>query len=245
MIVLRVIVNALILAVEIGLAAGAAWLGLHHPLWFAGLTAALAFLIGLRLEYLRLEHELPFYFDRPPGRGWLLARPVALVEALVKGILAGIVAILTFSGTDANRLYWTAIIFGVAVFVGSSLLRRISISLAARPSRWGYFRLAAPLGLVFSLALIALPSASFSDVGWKLIFDLPAKPSLEQASEVLFLLKQKFDELVALLLSALMPKEWARVVGALASVNVMTGFVIAIYAALAAEVVCILDDTLP
>ena len=84
----------------------------------------------------------------------------------------------------------------------SSLLRGLSISADARPLRWGYFRLAPPLGLLFSLglALLAaaavLPVASVTDIGWRILFDMPAQPSVEQVSELIFQLKQAFDEFV-------------------------------------------------
>jgi hypothetical protein len=243
--ILRVLANGLVLAVELGIVAGATWLGLHYPVWFAVLTAGLALCLGLWLEYARLKHELPFYFGRVPGGAGLLTPFVALVQSVVGATLAGLVALMTFTGTDPTRLYWVAIAFAVGVFAGSSLLRRLAISFGAEPSRWGYFRLAVPLGLLFSLALALLPSPSFADVGLKLIFDLPARPTIAQASEVLFVLKQKFDDVVAGLLSYAMPREWARIVGALASVNVMSGFVIAIYAVVAASVAKWLDERLP
>jgi hypothetical protein len=242
MIVLRVIVNAAILSFEIGVIAAAAWLGLHHPLPFAALTALLTLAFGLTLEHARLRHELPFYFSKGFTGHALFARLVALVDAVVKALLAGLMALLTFSGTDQGRLTWVAVFFAVSVFAGSSLLRRLSISLDARPSRWGYFRLAAPLGLLFSAALSFLPAQSFADIGMTVLFDLPAKPSISQASEVLFVLKQKFDAMIVLLLSNFMSPDLARAAGAIVSVNVLTGFVIAIYAVLIAEAVRWLEE---
>jgi len=245
MIVLRFIVNAAILAFEIALIAAAAWLGLHHPVAFALLTAGLTLLFGLTLEYARLRHELPFYFGKGFGGRALFARAIALVDAVVKSLLAGLMALLTFSGTDQQRLTWVAIFFAVAVFAGSSLLRRLSISLDARPSRWGYFRLAAPLGLLFSFALSFLPVKSFADIGMTIVFDLPAKPSISEASEVLFILKQKFDALIVLLLSSFMSPELAQAFGTFLSVNVLSGFVIALYAMLIAEAVRWLEEAAP
>lgn len=237
MIVLRVIVNAAILSFEIGVIAAAAWLGLHHPLYFAALTAFLTLLFGLTLEHARLRHELPFYFGQGFTGHALFARLAAFVDAVVKALLAGLMALLTFSGTDQDRLTWVAVFFAVSVFAGSSLLRRLSISLDARPSRWGYFRLAAPLGLLFSAALSILPAQSFADIGMTILFDLPAKPSISEASEVLFVLKQKFDAMIVLILSNFMSPDLARAAGVVLSINVLTGFVIAIYAMLIAEAV--------
>lgn len=245
MIVLRFIVNAAILGLEIGLIAAAAWLGLHHPLEFAALTASLTLVFGLVLEHARLRHDLPFYFGTGFSGHALFARVMALIDAMVKALLAGLMALLTFSGTDQDRLTWVAIFFAVSTFAGSSLLRRLSMSLNAKPSRWGYFRLAAPLGLLFSVALSFLPAQSFADIGMTILFDLPAKPSISQASEVLFVLKQKFDAMIVLLLSGLMDPDLARAAGAFLSVNVLTGFVIAIYAMLIAEAVRWLEDAAP
>jgi hypothetical protein len=240
MIVLRILVNGLIMAGEIAAIAAVAAFGYHHPFAFAGVTAILSFALGLRLEVARLRYELPFYFGGTVARSPLLTGIVGFSEALFKGILAGIAALFTFSGTDHDRLFWVAVVFGVAVYAGSSLLRGLSISADARPLRWGYFRLAPPLGLLFSLglallaALAVLPVASVTDIGWRILFDMPAQPSVEQVSELIFQLKQAFDEFVVATLSAVLDPRLARAIGIVVSVNVLSGFVSALYAALVA-----------
>ncbi len=234
---MRIIVNAFIMAAELASIAAVAWLGYHFPIPFAILTVLVSLGLGIWLEFARLAHEYPFYFDRSISGHTLILRAVAGLDTLVKALLAGVMALLTFSGTDTDRLYWIAIIFAVVTFAGSSLLRRLSISFKARPSRWGYFRLAAPLGLLFSLAVSFLPRVSFADIGFKVLFDLPERPSIAQASEILFILKQKFDELIQTVLAGFMNVEAAQILGALVSVNVLSGFVIALYAVLIAEAV--------
>ena len=62
MIILRILVNGLIMAGEIAAVVAVAAFGYYHPFAFAGVTAALSFLLGLRLEVARLRYELPFYF---------------------------------------------------------------------------------------------------------------------------------------------------------------------------------------
>ncbi len=239
---LAILTNGLIMLAEIAAVAGAAALGYRYPLPFAALTALLALLMGAALERARLANEMTFYFEREGAWRALTVWIVALVETVTKALLAGICALVTFSGTDRGRLLWVAVAFAVMVYVGSLVIRRVSLSFGARPMRWGYFRLAVPLGVLFSLALAFLPAPSFTDLGRQLIFDLPEKPSLAQASELLFVLKQKFDEMVAALLAWIVPPEWARLAGALVSVNVLTGFVAAIYAALIADLVRRAED---
>lgn len=243
MIILRVIVNALIMAAEVAAIAASAWLGWQHPYIFAGLTAAAAFGIGLHLDYARLKHEYPFYFERDRPRFLIGLRLLSMGDSIVKGLVAGLVALLTFAGNDDGRRLVTAICFAVAVYAGTSLLRRLSISLGARPERWGFFRLAVPLGLVFSFGIAVAASlghvrvATLTDIGRQLVFDMPARPSIEQVSDLLFNLKQYIDSVIATLLAQLMPLEWAQVAGLIISVNVLTGFVVAIYALVIATVV--------
>lgn len=252
MVVLRVLLNGLIMLAELAAVAGVAWAGLHHPFLFAALTAGVSFVLGLRLEAARLRNELPFYFDigLTPLR-FIFVPLVGLVEALMKAVLAGLAALFTFSGTDQSRLFWVAVLFGLTVFAGSSVLRVLSIKAAAHPSRWGYFRLGAPLGLLFSagLAILAatsvIPPASLSDIGWKIVWELPEKPTLEQVSELFFQLKQAFDDFIVTLLSTVMAREWGRVLGVLASVNVLAGFVASVYAAVIAAFVRGAEERLP
>jgi hypothetical protein len=163
------------------------------------------------------------------------------MEALMKAVLAGVAALFTFSGTDHTRLFWVAVVFGLTVFAGAAFLRVLSIKLNALPVRWGFFRLGPPLGLLFSAGLAVMiatsiiPTASLSDLGWKIIWDMPAHPTVDQVSELVFQIKQAFDDFVVTILATVMSKEWAQLLGIIVSVNVLAGFVAAVYAAVIAS----------
>lgn len=248
MFVLRILVNAVIMGLEIAAVVAVSWLGYRHPYWFAALTALLAFLLGARLEVARLRNELKFYFDRPISSAAIGVYLVAAAESVVKGLLGGLVALLTFAGTNNERLYWVAIVFGLVTYAGSALLRRLAISFKAVPSRWGYFRLAPPLGLLFAIGIGVLvaaklvPDVTLGDIGRHIVFQLPDKPNIDQVSELLFLLKQYADGVIVAVLSAVVGKEWATPIGLVVSVNALTGFIAAIYALIIAEVVVKLED---
>ena len=129
---LAILLNGLIMLAELAAVVGVAALGYHYPAAFAGVTASLALLFGLALEKARLANEMPFYFE---GEGrWRAATVwvVAASEAVVKALLAGVCALITFSGTDRGRLFWVAVVFGAAVYLGAAVSRRLSISLGAR-----------------------------------------------------------------------------------------------------------------
>ena len=243
MALIKILLNGVVMAAEIAAVAAIAWLGWRYPFLFAGLTMVLALLFGLWLEHQRLKHELPFYFGKGGPTRFRFTYLVGGLEALLKSILAGIAALFTFSGTDPERLMWVAIVFGVTIYAGSATLRWLSLTFQATPSRWGYFRLSVPLGLLFSAGILALAqfgvftAPSITDMGWKIIWELPPRPSVEQVSEVLFGLKQAFDDFVVRMLSGLMPETWARVAAVAISVNVLTGFVAALYSGTIASVV--------
>lgn len=256
MIIVRFFVNLVILAIELAAVAGVAWLGYRHPFVLAGLAGVLAFGMGLWLERARLKNELQFYFGRAASALSWIGTSVALGEALFKALLATVITLLTFSGTDQQRLLWVAVLFGVCVFAGSSLLRRLSIAFGANPSRWGYFRLGAPLGLLYSAGITAaenvklsgaalMPMPSLPELARRLVLEVPARPSLTQASELLFILKQKFDEIVVAVLSQFLPSLWAHAVGVVVSVNMLTGFAIGVFAVAIAEVVRQLEEKGP
>lgn len=242
---LRYVVNALIMAAEVAAVIAVSWLGFAHPLLFSAVTAVLALALGLALESARLRNELPFYFEgmRDSRLRAFLVPLVGGTEALMKAVLAGVAALFTFSGTNHDRLFWVAVVFGLTVFAGSALLRVLSIKLNALPVRWGFFRLGAPLGLLFSAGLTILAatsiiaSASLSDLGWKIMWDMPARPSVDQVSELVFQIKQAFDDFVVTILAAVMRREWAQLVGIFISVNVLAGFVAAVYAAVISSAV--------
>jgi hypothetical protein len=241
MTLIRIVVNAVIMLSELAAVIAVAWLGFSAPIQFTVLTALLALGLGLLMEAERLRIEFPFYFERTTApRAWLVML-VGGLEAILKAILAGVAALFTFSGTNPDRLFWVAVVFGVTVFMGANVLRVLSRQLKARPARWGFFRLGAPLGLLFSaglagLAAIALiPSSSISDLGWRIMWDMPPKPSVNEVSELVFQLKQAFDNFVVAVLSRLVSVDLARFLGIFVSVNVLAGFVAAIYAAVIAS----------
>lgn len=251
MIVFRILLNGVIMAAEAGAVAAVAWFGYTYPFLFAAFTAALSFLLGLRLETKRLSFEIPFYFEGARTPRLLLVGLVGTVEALMKAVLAGLAALFTFAGTDSERLLAVAAVFAVVTYVGASALRGLSVSFRAQPWRWGYFRLGPPLGLLFSAGIAILAAAgilhtsSVGDIGWKLVWELPQKPSVNQVSELFFQLKQAFDDFIVTLLSQVMSQEWARLVGIVVSVNVLTGFVASVYAAVIAAIVRTAEEGLP
>nr|WP_210270011.1 hypothetical protein [Hyphomicrobium methylovorum] len=223
------------MVLELAAIAGIAWIGFTEPLLFAGGTALIALAVGASLEVARLNYEFPFYFDRLPGRSRYLIIAVGALEAITKAVLAGVVGLLTFLGTDQDRLMWVAVIFAVTLFLGVQAVRFLIERLKAKPLRWGYFRLAAPLGLLFSAGLTFLPAPGITELAKRATFDLPARPTMEQGSEFLFLLKQSFDEIVVRMLSWIFDPSLAQAIGAVVSVNMLTGFVLALYAVLIAE----------
>lgn len=251
MIILRILANGIVLALELGAIAGVAWLAWSYPQAFALATGALALLLGLSLEYARLKNEYTFYFGRPLASRSLIAMIYAAGESIVKGLLAGLAALLAFSGTDHDRLWYVALLFAGTIFAGTSLLRVLTLRLGASPARWGYFRLAALLGLVFSGGLTALTALgivdnpSLTDIVRTTIWDTAMKPPIGEASELLFKLKQYLDGAIVSFLSIWVGQSGAQALGIVLSVNMLTGFVAAIYAVVIAAVVKVVDEALP
>ena len=231
---MHILFNGLMMALELAAICAVAWVGFTAPLLFAGGTALLALGVGAALEIARLKYEFPFYFDRAPGRSIYLIVAVGTIKSVTKAILAGVVGLLTFLGTDHERLKWVAVIFAASLFLGVQAVRFLMYRLKARPLRWGYFRLAAPLGLCLGRADLPAGTRHY-ELAKRAAFDLPLKPTMEQASEFLFLLKQSFDEIVVRMLSWVFDPALAQAIGAVVSVNMLSGFVLALYAVLIAE----------
>lgn len=242
MAILRLIFNVITVAAELALVGAAGWLAWQHPHWLAGLTAVLAMGLGLRLEVLRLEHEATFYFERVGGLGRWWRVVAGLGEAVLRALLAGAVTLITFSGTDPSRASLLALAFAGCIFIGSSVLRRLTLSLGVRPARWGYFRMAIPLGLAFSLVLAFMPPVSLGSVVWSSLLDLPMRPSLARFGEALFNIRQWVDDMVVRMLAVWLGPQGARIAAIVVSTNVLAGFVIAVYAVAVSEVVRTLEE---
>ena len=233
---MRFVVNFLALVIELALIGAVGYLGALYPLHFALVTAGVTLIAALGLEHARLVHEMPFYFGRPLSSAAMAGLRVwSSSESIVKAIIAGFVALLTFSGTNDERLFWTAILFAACVFVGTTVLLRVFLTWRERAVRWGYFRLAIPLGFLYSAGVYVLtqagklPSAHFGDVAFDATFNLARSPTIESASEFLYKLSQATDGLIGALLSTVLPPDVVPYVQILASTNVLPGYILAVY----------------
>jgi hypothetical protein len=242
MILIRLFFNLLVLVVELACVVGIAWLLWRQPLVFAALTAGLALVLGLRLELLRLAHELPFYFDRIGRFGFALRMLVGGSEAAFRALVAGGVALITFSGTNPERLKIVAVVVGAMIFFASAALRRLTLSFGVKPARWGYFRMAVPLGLAFSIAMSFFPAPSTASLAWATI-DLPQKPSIEKVGELLFNARLWIDGLIYNLIAGAIGPEAGRIAALLVNSNVLTGFVLAVHAVALSEISRVIEET--
>ena len=142
--------NAPTMLLELAAIAAVAWVG-FYPLVFAGLTAVIALTLGARLEFARLQNEMPFYFDRLPSRSALFTGSCRHGSAGQSAARRG------RRPADISR-YRRRALNWVADLRLHAVSRRADRTLAghalqARPLRWGYFRLAAPLGPIFSIGI--------------------------------------------------------------------------------------------
>ena len=243
MFVIHFLINVTIVAIELALVAGTGWLAWQMPLVFAALSGVVALLLGLRLELRRLAFEMPFYFEQSSRLGAVVRTLLGSGQAVLKAVAAGLVALMIFSGTDPARLQVIAAIFALCVLAGSVLLRRLTISFAARPANWGFFRMGVPLGLLFSCGMSFFPAPSSLEVARKVLLDLPARPAIAQAGEALFSLRLWIDDLIVRLVSGQIGPTWAEVVGIVVGSNVLAGFLIAIFSVVISEVVRVMEET--
>lgn len=243
----RIVFNILGLAAELAMIAGIAWLAFTHPWWMAGLTLALAVSMGSVLEWARQRHEYSFYFGDRNAFRLTLAGLLGIGEGLVKAAICTVAVILTFAGNDSERILVLVVIFAVCLFVGTGILRRGYYRYGMRPVRWGYFRLAVPLGVAFSAgvqiaaALGFLTVPSLQGIASSIVFNLPARPSAEQLGDLAFQIRQTIDALVIDVAGRLIGEAYAPIVAVLISVDVLIGFALAVYVVAILEIVLRLE----
>ena len=235
--------SLLLLLLEVVGALAVGYLAYVAPLVFVGLTSALVLVMGFTLEWQRLQHEFPYFFAGALSwRKRLMIVLSAMFETVGKALMAGFAALLAFGGTDPDRAIVFAVLLVVCVFAGTGLLRRAYWSFGARPLRWGYFRLVVPLGILFSalvqVALVGgyLETSSFQEVARSFVFELPVRANYEQVMELIFQVRQLVDGLLTSLIVQLIGSEWLVPASILISLNVLSGFFVAIYAVIVGEV---------
>ena len=123
-------------------------------------------------------------------------------EALFKALLAGVAALFTFAGTNTDRLFRVAVLFGLCVYAGAAALGCCRSAPTRCPCAGGISAwrrrsgCCSRPGLAPLTAMAVLPAANVTGIGWDIIFNTPAEPSVEQVSELFFQLKQAFDEFI-------------------------------------------------
>ena len=244
---MTVLFNLGVLIVELSLICALAWLAFTLPLLFCAATAVLVVVVGLSLEWARLSHDAPFFYDDASKSRRILIAITGSLETLVKAIAAAVAGMLTFLGNDDQRQMVVVVLFAVCVFAGTGFLRRGYYSLGIRPMRWGYFRLSIPLGILFSILLQATIQAGLVDVkslaelARTVVFELPERPDVAAVSDLAFNVKQLLDAFVVDVIDRLIGPTWAALAGVFVSINVLLGFAIAIHAVVIAELILRLE----
>ncbi len=245
---MRIVLNIVGLMAEWGMVAALAVLAFRAPIVLAAVTVALIIMVGGALEWRRLRHEYPFFFSGARGGGRLVVVSLtAIAEVVIKAVAAGVALVLTFAGNEEQRLMVLAGIFGLCLLVGTAVLRRGFYYHGVRPGRWGYFRLAVPLGILFSLCVqmavafgwVTVPS--LQSLAGSLIFDLPARPNLAQISDFVFNVRQTVDALIVNVAGQIFGEAYAPVLAVLVSINVLIGFALAILVVAVVEIVLRLE----
>ncbi|MGI9523830.1 MAG: hypothetical protein ACR2PG_19535 [Hyphomicrobiaceae bacterium] len=234
---MHVVPNLIIFVMEGAVIVMLSVIAFRAPFTMAAVTAGLTLTLGAYLEWLRYHHDISFFHRDPRVAARAIFASITLsTEVIVKTAIAGVAILFTFAGHEQDRLFVSACVFGACLFVGTGLLRRFHMSLSAKPWQWGYFRLALPLGLLFSLLLhgavqIGLVSvASPTELASTIVFDLPNHPTLEQLSELTFNAKQIIDALLADLAIRLLGESIAPLALIVVSANLLMGLPLALYA---------------
>ncbi|MEN2495147.1 MAG: hypothetical protein TECD_01065 [Hyphomicrobiaceae bacterium hypho_1] len=222
-------------------------LALTHPFLLAGITTVSIIIIGCILEWSKQYHEDTFYFNNKNQSRLLISGFVGICDGFVKALSAGFAIILTFTGSDKDRIFVLACIFAMCLFLGTTIIRRGFYIHGMHPIKWGYFRLAVPLGIIFSMGvqfaanfnLIKVPS--IQSLAGSLIFDLPEQPNIEDLSDLAFKIRYCIDALIANTASSLLGKIYAPVVAVLISVNILIGFAIAAIVVIILEIVLLIE----
>ncbi len=234
--------NLAAVLVEFGLIGAVALMAWRAPWWLAGLSAIMIVVAGCAFERSRQRHELPFYFDTVRGIRLVVATAIGIGESLIKALAAAAAVILTFAGGDGGRGFVLALVLAMCLVIGVGILRRGYHGYAMRPGRWGSYRLAVPLGVLFSLGvqasvalgLVIVPS--MSALAKDLVFDVPARPGIAQLSDLAFNVRQLLDAMIVDVGARVVGEPFAAVLAVVVSINVLIGFALAILSVAIVEI---------
>lgn len=233
-------------------ALGLAFLAKTSVVAFACVAAFAGMIAAVTMERERFLFEFPFYFAKPPGPFAMGYIGVASsFSVLLKTILAGGLAYLFFSGTgvkeSVQRIEITAYAFAISLSIGAFLLAVLQYQNPA-VRRWGYFRLALPLGVLYSAVMHIWPkSKSFwfwDNIEVQSCLNPSRYKTLGKASDCYFEVSQTIDHIVETVLRGIelpgvkwrLPDWLVEAVAVVGSSNIAMGFVLAPLAVLLIDV---------
>ncbi len=179
----------------------------------------------------------------------MLTGLVGLVEAVFKGVLAGVAALFTFSGTDTDRLFWVAVVFGVCIYAGASLCGCCRSGPRRCPCAGAISAWRRCWGSMFSAGIALLAAAAVLPADKRGRHRLEdhfrsAAAALHRRGERAPVSDQAGVRRLHRDGAGVLDDRLARLIAILISVNVLSGFVSALYAALIATGVRRAEETL-
>src|SRR5262249_52799946 len=144
--------------------------------------------------------------------------------------------LFVFLGTEWQRIAFAAVAFGGCAALGAWTLRALAATSSVHPARWGYFRLAVLLGVIFSATLSMVAQNPLKNIAWKLGEAYWKGLILPQLADVIHGVRAQTDRALAFLFEKALGAEIGAIAGLIVSLDTLQGFAIALYAILIVEV---------
>ena len=206
----------------------------YYP-WLFGLATFLisVFLFG-PIERDRNLHDISFYVHGNLSKSQeKYIYYYGILETIGRGVFLGFLPVFIFSGTESERIFKLATIFAVCVFFGYFVLYVIKTRTQINPARWAYVKISVVLGLIFSLFSSLVPGQSLKEIAtqtaksrwWREL-------NFNEVAELLYGMLYQVNNFITTVLIKIFGNVLGQSLGFFISVNVLYGFVIALYSLL-------------
>ena len=203
--------------------------------WLFGLVTFFAsILVFGRIERDRNMHDISFYTrgELPSSfKRWF--HYFGIAEVLGRSTLLGFLPIFLFSGTKYNRIVLLASMLGACVILGYFFLNFIQTRSRIDVTRWAYVRLSLVLGLLFSVLSSGVPGLTLTEIAVQTAKSEWWGPlDFKQVAELLYGMIYQVNNFIASTLKKLFGSIFGSILGLIISVNIVYGFLVALYSLL-------------
>lgn len=202
---------------------------IRKPILFGIITFIISLFSLSKIEYDKAVHDRSFYSINKPSKSIVLFLSLwSNGSVFAMSFVFSIMVTILFSGTEIQRIETISNVFVFLVLIGiivSSMMEKIS---SFNIERWGYVKMSALLGIIFSIIISKIESIGLYEVA-KIYIGRNISNDLNKVCEIIYALSYEINNFISKALCGFFGDIAGELISFMLTTNVIYGFIIYIY----------------